>query len=130
MAHRTPIEELELRGSRNLKRAKQLPPKQRTAKLPELEALWSELMDRKAEAQATIKKEGMLLKQDKFSARGELYWVWIRNPLLSVVQATERQLVALARLLVEDVEGDREKSPSQVMHEADEFLKAAGVKIN
>ena len=124
MRARTPISELELTHSHNLGRAKSLPPKKVVAKRAELEAMWKDLTARRDDALAEVKRLGVLLKQDKFSARGELYWVWTTNPCLKIAQATEKQMITLARLLTEE-DGSARKSAAQLLRETEEMLGSA-----
>jgi hypothetical protein len=121
---RTSIEDLKLQGAKgNLKRALARPAVGKLEKREDILAMWDELMERRKEALQLVKAEGLLLKQDKFGPKGELYWQWIKNPMLKVAQETERQLASLARMLTEGAqEGERPKEKSP-MEQLDEMLR-------
>jgi hypothetical protein len=124
MRERTPISELILQGSPNLKRALSRPPEKRTAlgKRAELEAMWKDLVERRDEALADIRENGLVISQDHFH-REKLYLIKVPNPALKILQATERQLVQLARLLTEATEAPGgKKSAEQLLRETEEML--------
>jgi hypothetical protein len=121
---RTSIDDLVLQGSKgNLKRALARPPVGKLEKREDILAMWDDLMERRREALELVKTEGLLLKQDKFGPKGELYWQWIKNPMLKVAQETERQLASLARMLTEGAqEAEKEKEMSG-MDKVEELLR-------
>lgn len=104
MRHRTPVEELELRGSKNVARAKSLPPKHTLAKRKDIEALYEEVKARRAEAMLDVNKNGLTIRQEHSNSRGMIYYTKVVNPALKIAQQCEKQLTALARLLVADDE--------------------------
>jgi hypothetical protein len=100
MNPRASIEELRLQGNKgNLKRALKRGPAALVAKREQLEALFTDLSARRDEALADVKKNGMVLVQDKFSGRGALYQIKVINPAMKIAQQCERQLAQLARQL-------------------------------
>ncbi len=97
---RTPVEELRLAGSPNLKRAlsyKDKPPA--VAKRAELEQMFVDIMERRSEALADVRKDGLTIWQDHFH-REKLYQKKVVNPALKIVQQCEKQLSQLAKQLV------------------------------
>ncbi len=124
---RTGIEDLRLANSPNLKRALKYPPqaKKNLAKKAELEDLWTELYARYVEALADIKENGMMVFQDRSHA-GKIFAVRVVNPVLKVVQQTERQLVQLAKHLERyPADDDKPKTANDVLADLDKVL--AGV---
>jgi len=103
MNPRKSVTELELSGSRNLRRSLSYPSVKVTtpAKLEELEQLWEDLTERRKIALADIKKRGLTIMIEKYSSRGALYLQERKNPNLEIVQACERQLAQLAKMLPE-----------------------------
>ena len=99
------------------------------AKSADLEAMYVEVKARRAEALALVKKEGLVLIQDKYSARGELYQVRIPHPALAIACGAELQLATLAKLIGAEPE-PRDKTASEVMAEANEMLEEAGIRTN
>jgi hypothetical protein len=120
---RRQIQDLVLEGSPNLKRALARPPAGKLEKREDILAMWDELMERRRDALAIVKREGLLLKQDKFGPKGELYWQWIKNPMLKVAQETERQLASLARMLTEGGQEPGKPAEKSGMQKVDELLK-------
>src|ERR1022692_520261 len=96
---RTPISELEFFKSPNLKRALNRAPLPKLQKRQEMEALFEDVTKRRVEALADVKKNGMVIIQEKFSSRGALYQTRVTNPALKIAEQCERQLASLARLL-------------------------------
>jgi hypothetical protein len=125
MSHRTSISDLRLAGSANLKRALKYPPKapKTLAKGPELEELWNDIVARRAEAVAHIKKNGMLINQDRSHA-GKIFVVEVVNPMVRVLQTCERQLVQLAKMLTEVAEDEAER-PKTPLEELDAIIGRA-----
>lgn len=124
MSHRTPIELLKLTNSPNLKRAlKYGPPKagKNLAHGSELEALWTDIAARRAEALADIRRDGLVIFQDRSHA-GKVFAVKIVHPALRVVTTCERQLVQLGKLLTAYADAEvqneqREKTPLEELEE-------------
>ena len=112
MNPRTPVADLHLQGSPNLKRALDRGAEKPLAKRAELEQMFEEVTARRSEALADVKANGMVMLQDKYSARGELYRVRIVNPSLVIAQKCEGQLASLARLLAQ---GPATAEPSKEM---------------
>jgi hypothetical protein len=127
MSHRTPIEDLKLQGSPNLNRALKRKPKQ-AAKRAELEAMFTDITDRRKAALADVKTNGTILFQDKFSARGALYQIKVVNPSLKIAQQCEKQLAQLAKQLNAMAEATDEGSEATA--DAQEFLATLGRKAN
>lgn len=132
MSHRTSIELLKLAGSPNLKRALNYPPKatKNLAHGKELEELWSDLTARRAEALADIKRDGLIIFQDRSHA-GKVFAVRIVHPALRVAQTCERQLVQLAKILTTPAEeaNPGKKSTDDILAESDALL-GLGKKAN
>ena len=61
--------------------------------------MFEDLRARRAEALADVRKNGLVILQDKFSARGELYRVKVVNPCLAIARDAERQMASLSRML-------------------------------
>jgi hypothetical protein len=102
------------------------PPERALQKRAELERIFSDVTQRRDEALADVKKHGLVLLQDKFSARGELYQVRVVNPALKVVQTCERQLCSLAKLLTAaGPEHKGNKSSEDLLREAEALLSGA-----
>jgi TnpA family transposase len=120
---RTSINDLKLQGSTNLKRAQSYASEKRTAKRAELEALFALIQERHAEALADVKKNGAVIFEDKSNARGMIYVVRKVNPALHIAQQCERQLVALAKLLTEEVDTGK-KSVAQLLKETEHLVGA------
>ena len=126
MRPRTSISELELTGSPNLRRALKREPAKglSAAKRAELEQQFEDLKSRRAEALADVRKNGMVINQDKSNARGFIYVIRVTNPALRIAQQCERAMASLAKLLTEDDGGGR-KSTAQILAEAEEMLGSA-----
>jgi hypothetical protein len=125
---RTPIAELKLTGSPNLKRALRREPKRprQLAKRAELEALFAELQQRRRDCLADVRENGMTVQQEHSNARGMIYHRSVVNPALKIAQDCERQLVHIARVLNADdgVPGEpQRKSSAQLLADVDQFIK-------
>lgn len=94
------------------------------AKARDLEAIYAEVTVRRAEALALVKKEGLVLVQDKYSARGELYQVRIPHPALAIARGAELQLAALAKLIGSEKEPE-EMSAEELIAATDKLLAKA-----
>lgn len=119
---RTSIQDLQLQGNAsNLKRALKRPPAQRSTKRAELEQIFADLTARRAEALADVRRNGMIINQDRSNSRGFVYLVKITNPALKIAQQCERQLASLAKQLTETSGEDKppvEKSPMEQLEES------------
>jgi hypothetical protein len=121
---RTPIDELEFFKSPNLKRALSRAPEPQLQKRGELEAMFADVLARRDEALADVKVNGMVILQDKFSARGELYTARVINPALKIAQQCERQLAQLAKLLTASKPERRgNKSVEDLLAEAEALIQ-------
>jgi hypothetical protein len=126
MRERTPISELILQGSPNLKRALSRPPEKRTklAKRAELEDMWKDLTERRDELLADVRKNGLVIQQDHWH-REKLYLITVPNPALKLLTVVEKQLVQLGKMLTEETEGDGKKSAAQLLRETEELMGSA-----
>ena len=128
MNHRTPISELRLQGGTNLARALKRGPERALAKRADLEAMFADIMERRAEALADVKARGLLVYQDHF-VRDKLYQKRVVNPSVKLAQACERQLVALAKALAAGPAADEQSEEKtgffgEMLKESfDEFVK-------
>lgn len=104
MRPRTSVEELELRGSKNVARAKNLPPKRTLAKREDIEALYEEVKSRHSLAMSDVKRNGLVVNQEHSNSRGMIYYTKVVNPALKIAQQCEKQMASLARLLSADDE--------------------------
>jgi hypothetical protein len=132
MSRKISASEMKLKGYsdeqiRSLKDAYQ---KKALLKRDELLQVFSDLEARRNEALADVRENGMVLTQDKFSARGALYQVRVVNPALRIAQDCERQMTALGKLLVEEADPDGSKSGADVLAESRRFLAEAGIEPN
>ena len=119
---RTPISELEFYRSPNLARSKGYAPPKPLAKRAELEALYEEVKARRDEALADVKKNGLVIEQDKFNGR-KVYLVRVVNPAVTIAAACERQLVSIARLLNSVPEDPKqEKSTAEMIADFEKSL--------
>jgi hypothetical protein len=126
---RTPIAELKLTGSPNLRRALRREPKRprQLAKREELEELFQEIQARRREALTDVRANGAVIRQEHSNSRGAIYVVRVKNPALAVAENCERQLVQIARVLNADdgAPGEPErKSPAQVLADADKLVES------
>jgi hypothetical protein len=99
MRPRAEIADLELQGSPNIRRSKNLGEVKSLQKRAELEAIFADVSARRDVSLAALREEGVVITVDKFTARGELYQARILNPHFKVVQACEGRLAQLAKLL-------------------------------
>jgi hypothetical protein len=127
---RTPIPELEFYNSPNLKRALKRPPEPQLQKRAELEAMFADIAKRREEALAYVKEHGMILRQDKFTARGELYLIKVVNPALKIAQQCENQLARIAALLSRGHEPDEKapRSTADLLAECEALLSKGSVQ--
>jgi hypothetical protein len=119
MSARTPIPELRLMNSPNLKRALKrgaAPPKA-MAKRAEMEEMFRDVWERRKEALADIKSNGLVIRIEKSNSRGALYEAKIANPAVKIAQACERQLCSLAKVLTEEEVTPENKSPMDELNE-------------
>lgn len=91
------------------------------AKRADLEAIYEEVMTRRAEALALVKKDGLVLVQDKFTATGKYYQIRIPHPALAIARGAELQLAALAKLIGAERE-PAEMSASELIAHTDKLL--------
>lgn len=124
---RTPIEDLKLTGSPNLKRALKYTAAKKSvlAHREELEQMWQDLAERRAGALAEIKRDGLTILQERMSD-GRLFQQRITHPALKIAQDAERQLKSLARLLSMAEDG-AESNPTRTA--LDRELDAAFAEI-
>lgn len=124
---RAAIKDLELSGSPNLSRALKREPVRPLAKRAEVEALLEEVKARRAEALADVRKNGMVLLQDKWGGKGgrELIRVRVKNPSLTIAETCERTVASLVRLLNSDRGDGREleQSAEDIMEEMARFRR-------
>ena len=123
---RTSLTDLELTGASASKIKRSLAyPSKRLAKRPDLEAIFEDLLQRRADALADVQTNGLFVKQDRIS-NGKLYQVRVENPSLRILQTTERQIVALARVLSIMPADPKASSSEEVLAELDELLAKKG----
>jgi hypothetical protein len=96
---RTPIRDLKLAASPNLKRALSYDAPKSLAKREDLERLYGELLERRSELLADVRKNGVVINQECSNSRAMIYIKKITNPAFTALRATELQLVALAKLI-------------------------------
>ena len=100
--HRTSISDLKLQSSGNLKRALSYGSGKQLMKHNDLLAMYDELMERRKDLLREIKRDGYLIDVEKSNSRGMIYMTKLSHPSIKVLQATERTLIAIARLLTGD----------------------------
>jgi len=96
---RASIEDLRLRGDKNIKRALKYDAKQPLAKREDLERLYGELKERRADLLREVRREGVVIQVEKSNSRGAIYHATITNPAFTALRATEIQIVNLAKLI-------------------------------
>lgn len=118
---RTPVSELKLRADKNIKRSLSYSATRKAvlAHRAELEQMWQDLSERRADALAEIKRDGLTVTEERWS-RGKNISVLVTHPALAIAQDCERQLKSLARLLsmVEESES-KEMSDAELLAATD-----------
>jgi hypothetical protein len=92
------------------------------AKASDLETIYAEVKARREEALALIKRDGLVLVQDKFTATGKYYQIRIPHPALAIARGAELELIALAKLLGEETD-PREMTTEELLAQTDKLLE-------
>ena len=128
--HRKSISELELSGGGNLARSLAYPAKRPLAHRDELEQLFADLHERRAEALEDVRTNGLVVYQDRYN-NGKLYQIRVANPAVRILQATERQIANLAKMLTAaaiDEAGPGVKSDAGLCAEVDAMIKKGSLQ--
>lgn len=118
---RTPVTELELTGSNKVSRALSYAPKPSLKHRRELEAMFSDLIERRAALLVDIRQRGLVFQEDRFN-NNKLYRATIQHPGLKALQATERQIVSLAKVLTSTAVASEPETTTDIARELDEIL--------
>lgn len=125
MNPRKPIEQLELEGSPNLKRALARGPEPVLIKQDDLEAQYAEIKQRRDEALADVKERGMVVTQVKwYGKRSDI--IHVENPFLKIAQDCEKQLLALAKAIGKAKPKDKTQTTVELLSKMDRMFSGAG----